>query len=126
MYIYLILGGVKLMQNKWDIPEIAKIIKESKYPDETYSIFKFAMKELTTNHLNLTDLQLTVLANHLGEMVMRSKDNQSLDPVDESLFSGVSDTALNIAKDITNKIGNLAPSEPFVLSIHFENAIENN
>jgi PRD domain protein EF_0829/AHA_3910 len=84
------------------------------------------MKELTTNHLNLTDLQLTVLANHLGEMVMRSKDNQSLDPVDESLFSGVSDTALNIAKDITNKIGNLAPSEPFVLSIHFENAIENN
>lgn len=126
MYIYLILGGVKLMQNKWDVPEIAKVIKESKYPNETYNIFKFTIEELEKNHLNLTDLQLTVLANHVGEMVMRSKDNQPLDPIDESLFSGVSDEALNIAKDITNKIGNLASSEPFVLSIHFENAIENN
>lgn len=115
-----------MIQNKWDIPEISKIINDSKYPDETLNIFKFSMQELEKNNLELTDLQLTVLANHISEMVTRSQDNQKLDPVDESLFSSVSSEALTIAKDITTKIGNLAASEPFVLSIHFENAIRNN
>lgn len=124
--MYRKIGVKKLIQNKWDIPEIAKVIKESKYPDDTYEMFKFTVNELKKNNLVLTDLQLTVLANHLGEMIMRSKESTPLDPVDASLFSGVSKEAMDISKKITNKIGNLSSSEPLVLSIHFENAIENN
>jgi len=115
-----------MIQDKWDIPEINKIIQKSEYPIETMDIFKFVVEELDENNLELTELQLTILVNHLAEMVMRSKNNQPLDSVDESLFNGVSDKALNIAREITTRVGNLASSEPFVLSIHFENAIENN
>lgn len=114
------------MQNKWEVPEVSKIIKESKYPDKTKDIFKFALKELEDNDLELTDLQLTVLANHLGEMIDRSEENRPLASIDTSLFDGVSKEALEIANDIVGKIGNLAESEPYVLSIHFENAIQNN
>jgi len=115
-----------MQQNKWDIPEISSIITNSKYPTETLDIFKFVIGELQKKNLELTDLQLTILANHLAEMVIRSKDDRPLDPVDESLFNGVSIEALDMAHEITERIGNLASSEPFVLSIHFENAIENN
>lgn len=115
-----------MMQNKWDIPEISKIIKESKYPKGTLDILKYTLGEMHKRGIILTELQLTVLTNHLAEMVMRSRDNNPLDPVDEALFNGVSDKSLDLAKNITERIGNLAPSEPLVLSIHFENAIENN
>lgn len=103
-------------------PDIKKMIADAKYPSRTKQVFNFTLIEMKKKQLRPTHTQLLVLANHLGEMVTRSNEHQQLTAVDPKLFDQVSRSAMEIAEKVTNKIGDLAESEKYVLSIHFEAA----
>lgn len=102
--------------------EVEKIIQNSDFPKESERICEYTFQELKKENLKLTNLQYTLLSNHLAEMVSRSMRNEKLAKVDDNLFNEVSNKSLNLARKIVGKIGNLASSESLVLSIHFENA----
>jgi PRD domain protein (TIGR03582 family) len=72
-----------------------------------------------------TELQTVILTNHLSEMVDRSLTGERLSDVDPAMFAGVSEEALAIADKLVEHIGNLAESEKYVISIHFETAKNN-
>lgn len=75
--------------------------------------------------IQATDLQWTILINHLNEMVKRSKSGETIPEVDPEMFNEVSEDALNIAGAVVQYLGNLAVDEKYVLSIHFESAKQN-
>lgn len=72
-----------------------------------------------------TDLQWTILINHVNEMIKRSKANEKMTGVDPAMFEEVSNEALEIADQVVQHIGNLPQDEMYVLSIHFESAKQN-
>ena len=68
-----------------------------------------------------TELQWTILINHLNEMLKRSQRKETIPVVDRDLFKEVS-KAITISDEIVRSIGNLTDDEIYVLSIHFETA----
>lgn len=101
------------------------ILTETQYPAETEAVLLSALRKMEHQGISPTEVQLVVLANHLGEMVRRSKTNEAIMKVDPAMFSEVSSEALAISEEIMNEIGNLAIDEKYVLSIHFETAKQN-
>lgn len=105
--------------------DVKKMVTETKYPEETKRILRFALTEMKADNIEPDLTQVVILANHIGEMVDRSKQHEKLMDVDVSLFDKVSPEALQIAQDVVDQIGGLATSEKYVLSIHFEAAKNN-
>jgi PRD domain protein (TIGR03582 family) len=72
-----------------------------------------------------TELQWTILINHLNEMLKRSREGETIPTVDRELFKEVSKEAIAISDEVVRTIGNLSEDEMYVLSIHFETAKNN-
>ncbi|OJG54033.1 PRD domain-containing protein [Enterococcus haemoperoxidus] len=72
-----------------------------------------------------TELQWTILINHVNEMIKRSIADEKMSGVDPIMFEEVSKEALAIADQVVQHIGNLPQDEMYVLSIHFEAARQN-
>lgn len=105
--------------------DVEDMIAGTKYPEETKQILRLALTEMEENNIEPNKTQVVVLANHLGDMIDRSKKHEKLMDVDVSLFDQVSPEALQIAQDVVDQISGLADSEKYVLSIHFETAKNN-
>ena len=73
-----------------------------------------------------TELQWTILINHLNEMLNRSREGTTLAGVDRTLFTELTPETLKIAEETTEAIGQLSEDEWYVLAVHFEVAKQNN
>ncbi|BAP85130.1 hypothetical protein LOOC260_105730 [Paucilactobacillus hokkaidonensis JCM 18461] len=102
-----------------------RIIEDSKFPSETKEALNFTLDKMKAFNIVPTDVQVTILTNHIAEMVARSKSGEKLMDVDPTMFDEVSTEAMTIADDLVKHIGNLAVSEKYVVSIHFETAKNN-
>lgn len=103
--------------------ESKSIIENSDYHDQLLKVLDFTEKLVQKEGIELTDLQWTILLNHLNEMIQREETHSFLPQMDESLFSEVSDKAKDISRKVSYFIGKLPESEVLVLSIHFQNGI---
>lgn len=101
------------------------IINESSNQEELKEVIEHTKALLNTNQIVPTELQWTILINHLNEMIKRSKADEKMSGVDPEMFNEVSSEALAISTAVTEKIGNLPQDEIYVLSIHFEAAKQN-
>ncbi|SBO17218.1 transcriptional regulator [Carnobacterium divergens] len=104
---------------------VEEIILASHDSVATRKIIDFTLAKLRTFEIVPTEVQLVVLANHLGEMIRRSQTNERMMRVDPLMFSEVSKEALALSQAVVKKVGNLAVDEKYVLSIHFETARQN-
>ncbi|MDR1567664.1 MAG: PRD domain-containing protein [Streptococcaceae bacterium] len=98
-----------------------QIIMSSSEGERLKQVILFTQNKTAEMGVELTELQWTVLVNHLDEMLKRSLNNQEITGIDSQLFTEISKEALEIAEAIVLEIGNLSQSEMYVLSIHFEN-----
>ncbi|MBO0451998.1 MULTISPECIES: PRD domain-containing protein [Enterococcus] len=105
--------------------EALQIISTSKYQEELESLINWLKEELSAVNIAPTELQWTILINHLNEMLKRSKEQERIPEVDPEMFSEVSQEALRLADGVVQKISNLTQDEMYVLSIHFETAKQN-
>jgi PRD domain protein (TIGR03582 family) len=102
--------------------EALQIISTSEYQQELEELIDWLKKELVLVKIEPTELQWTILINHLNEMLKRSKEQETIPEVDPEMFSEVSKEALQLADGVVRKIDNLSQDEMYVLSIHFETA----
>ena len=102
-----------------------KIIEESPYRVELEASLEKISELLEEQKIEPTDLQWTILINHVNEMIKRSKANEKMTGVEPAMFEEVSKEALMIADQVVQHIGNLPQDEMYVLSIHFEAARQN-
>lgn len=105
--------------------EALQIISTSEYQQELEELIDWLKKELVLVKIEPTELQWTILINHLNEMLKRSKEQETIPEVDPEMFSEVSKEALQLADGVVRKIENLSQDEMYVLSIHFETAKQN-
>lgn len=105
--------------------EALQIISTSEYQQELEELIDWLKKELALVKIEPTELQWTILINHLNEMLKRSKEQETIPEVDPEMFSEVSKEALQLADGVVRKIDNLSQDEMYVLSIHFETAKQN-
>ena len=105
--------------------EALQIISTSEYQQELEELIDCLKKELALVKIEPTELQWTILINHLNEMLKRSKEQETIPEVDPEMFSEVSKEALQLADGVVRKIDNLSQDEMYVLSIHFETAKQN-
>lgn len=105
--------------------EALQIISTSNYQEELESLINWLKEELSAVNIAPTELQWTILINHLNEMLKRSKEQERIPEVDPEMFSEVSQEALRLADGVVQKISNLTRDEMYVLSIHFETAKQN-
>lgn len=98
------------------------IILKSRDKEKLTAVMKAVEEKMDAAQITPTELQWTVLINHLNEMVERAERGEKMSGVDPELFSEVSPEALGIAREVVNEIGNLTEDESYVLSIHFETA----
>lgn len=105
--------------------EALQIISTSEHQKELEELIAWLKVELTAANIEPTDLQWTILINHLNEMLKRSKEQEAIPEVDPMMFSEVSPEALRLAEGVVKKINNPSQDEMYVLSIHFETAKQN-
>ena len=105
--------------------EALQIISTSEYQEKLEELIDWLKKELALVKIEPTELQWTILINHLNEMLKRSKEQETIPEVDPEMFSEVSKEALQLADGVVRKIDNLSQDEMYVLSIHFETAKQN-
>lgn len=105
--------------------EALQIISTSEYQQELEELIDWLKKELALVKIEPTELQWTILINHLNEMLKRSKEQETIPEVDPEMFSEVSKESLQLADGVVRKIDNLSQDEMYVLSIHFETAKQN-
>ncbi|MGX7126767.1 PRD domain-containing protein [Enterococcus viikkiensis] len=105
--------------------EAREIILTSEYQTELQGLVDWLIEKLAAVSIVPTELQWTILVNHLNEMLRRSKTDDTIPEIDPLMFSEVSSEALNLADGVVKKIDNLTKDEIYVLSIHFETAKQN-
>lgn len=102
-----------------------KMIDESQNQEKLKQIIALLEERLAKHAIEPTELQWTILVNHLNEMLKRSENRDRIATVDPEMFSEVSKEALAISDEVVQTIGNLNEDEMYVLSIHFEAAKNN-
>ncbi|MGM0113152.1 PRD domain-containing protein [Enterococcus sp. DIV0187] len=105
--------------------EALQIISTSEHQKELEELIDWLKQELIIAKIEPTELQWTILINHLNEMLKRSKEQETIPEVDPEMFSEVSKEALHLADGVVKKIDHLSQDEMYVLSIHFETAKQN-
>ncbi|MDT2754274.1 PRD domain-containing protein [Enterococcus pseudoavium] len=105
--------------------EALKIIDESQTQEKLKQVMALLEVRLAEHEIVPTELQWTILINHLNEMLKRSSGEGSIPKVEPEMFSEVSKEALAISDEVVKTIGNLSEDEMYVLSIHFETAKNN-
>ncbi|MDH6363217.1 PRD domain protein (TIGR03582 family) [Enterococcus sp. PF1-24] len=99
-----------------------KIVEESPHASQLTEVVVFTKAALDELAIQPTELQWTILVNHLNEMIKRWLNKEELQNVDISLFTEVSAESIALAERIAEKIGGMPKEEAYVLSIHFESA----
>lgn len=102
-----------------------KIIDESPNKVELEAALEQINELLEEQAIQPTELQWTILINHVNEMIKRSIAGEKMSGVDPQMFEEVSKEALMISDKVVKHIGNLPQDEMYVLSIHFEAARQN-
>ena len=102
-----------------------KIVDDSNFKPELENAIQKTKDLLEVQGIKPTELQWTILINHLNEMISRSKRDEKMTGVAPVMFEEVSQEALGIAEALVDHIGNLTKDEMYVLSIHFEAAKQN-
>lgn len=102
-----------------------KIINESPNQVELEAALEKISTLLVEQRIQPTELQWTILINHVNEMIKRSIAGEKMSGVDPTMFEEVSKEALAIADQVVQHIGKLPQDEMYVLSIHFEAARQN-
>ncbi|EOH87687.1 PRD domain-containing protein [Enterococcus pallens] len=105
--------------------ESQKILQSNPYKKELQEVVDYTAHLLEDKQIYPTDLQWTILINHLSEMVIREKEKRAILEVDPAMFSEVSEEAMLISQLVVKKVGELPKDEIYVLSIHFESAKQN-
>ncbi|MGO3602164.1 MAG: PRD domain-containing protein [Enterococcus malodoratus] len=105
--------------------EALQIISTSEHQGELQELIDWLNGELAAVKIEPTELQWTILINHLNEMLKRSKEQEKIPEVDPEMFSEVSQEALDLAEGVVKRISDLSQDEMYVLSIHFETAKQN-
>lgn len=105
--------------------ESQKILQSNPYKEVLQEVVAYTAQLLEDKQICPTELQWTILINHLSEMVIREKENRMILEVDPAMFSEVSDEAMLISQLVVDKVGKLPKDETYVLSIHFESAKQN-
>ncbi|MGK0551689.1 PRD domain-containing protein [Enterococcus faecalis] len=105
--------------------EVQTIIDQSLHKQSLEAVIQLVNELLKQHQIVPTELQWTILINHLNEMVNRSVAGETIPEVDPAMFSEISAMALQIADAVVNHIGSLSKDEVYVLSIHFEAAKQN-
>ncbi|MGX7197526.1 PRD domain-containing protein [Enterococcus olivae] len=105
--------------------EAKQLIDNSKYSDELQTVIFYTEKATRERNIFPTELQWTVLINHLNEMIRREREVDAIPAVDPEMFAEVSSEALEIADGVVKAVGQLPIDEMYVLSIHFESAKQN-
>ena len=67
--------------------EAQEIIRQSAEPEKLQSIIKQTSARLAEAQIEPTELQWTILINHLNEMLNRSREGTTLAGVDRTLFT---------------------------------------
>jgi PRD domain protein (TIGR03582 family) len=101
---------------------ITTMLDNSADPAASRRLLKQTVALAAAAGIQFTETQKQVLANHLIEMLQRSKTGEALPAVDPAMFAEVSKKSLDLAQQVVDAVGNLADSEKYVLSIHFEAA----
>lgn len=101
------------------------IVDQSEYKDKLVTVIDDIQTALTEKQIVPTELQWTILINHLNEMLRRSDSGEKIPEVDPAMFAEISPEALEIAAEVVTSISNLPEDELYVLSIHFEAAKQN-
>lgn len=101
------------------------IIDESPNKLELEAALEKINSLLAAEKIQPTELQWTILINHVNEMIKRAIAGEKMSGVDPDMFVEVSKQALAIADKVVQHIGNLPQAEMYVLSIHFEAARQN-
>ena len=105
--------------------EAQEIIRQSAEPEKLQSIIKQTSARLAEAQIEPTELQWTILINHLNEMLNRSREGTTLAGVDRTLFTELTPETLKITRN-NRAIGQLSEDEWYVLAVHFEVAKQNN
>lgn len=113
------------MDEPWITEDVQKVLRKAHHQPETVDALSYVFKLMRQANIEPTELQLVILINHVSEMVDRSITGEELPAVDPEMFADVSPVALRIASQLVDHIGNLAESEKYVVSIHFETALHN-
>ncbi|RRK09603.1 transcriptional regulator [Lactiplantibacillus garii] len=113
------------MDEPWLTEDVQKVLRKAHHQAETADALTYVFKLMRQANIKPTELQLVILINHVSEMVDRSITGEQLPAVDPEMFAGVSPVALKIGSQLVDHIGNLAASEKYVVSIHFETALQN-
>lgn len=102
--------------------KVAEILSKCHHPDVAKEKFEITLKLLTEEGINMTLVQKLTLSSHICAMVDRNFDGGEIPDVDEELFSEVSNHSISLADQICQLLPNLAKSEKYLLSVHFEAA----
>jgi len=102
--------------------EILEIIDRCSDRKKLVDILLFIHKRLESDVMPIEGYMWQSLCNHVAAMVDRSISGEELEGFDEGLFSEISAESIQLADDITIRIGNLASIEKYLLSVHFERA----
>ncbi len=113
------------MEEPWLTADVQQVLAKAHHQPETVAALTYVFKLMRQAKIEPTELQLVILINHVSEMVDRSVTGEQLPDIDPEMFDGVSPVALRIATQLVEHIGNLADSEKYVVSIHFETAMHN-
>jgi PRD domain protein (TIGR03582 family) len=81
---------------------------------------------LRAKNILINAVQKQMLESHIRAMVLRSITGESLPDIDKSLFDEISAESIQMAKQVVNKFATLPIEEAYLLSVHFEVAINNN
>ncbi|MCZ1960994.1 PRD domain-containing protein, partial [Enterococcus faecium] len=87
--------------------EALKIIEESQNREKLKQVIDLIEERLVEHAIVPTELQWTILINHLNEMLKRSQRKETIPVVDRDLFKEVSKEAITISDEIVRSIGNL-------------------
>lgn len=83
--------------------EALQIISTSEHQRELEELIDWLSGELAEAKIEPTELQWTILINHLNEMLKRSKEQEAIPEVDPEMFSEVSQEALRLADGVVQK-----------------------
>lgn len=98
------------------------LYEKSENPQLCRKAMEFAEQLMLQENIEMTEPQILSLLSHISGMVYRSLNKEEIQPVDRNLFKDISDTSIEMAKQVCELFSDLHEHEKYLLSIHFESA----
>jgi PRD domain protein (TIGR03582 family) len=100
--------------------ELKRLILKSNDEKKCREVLKKLEVLVSENQMKPTDVQWLSLVSHVSAMVNRSVSKESIQDLNEELFSEVSHSSIEMAKLVCSWLPHLHKDEKYLLSIHFE------